>query len=131
CCRDIRVLCHDIQDFITKSLDVHTTKKENLDSLSYFQENQETESWSNFAISDKKPRFTSYFQENQETESWSNFAISDNFKNKENQDFKSWKYWSEKPNLVTKAYWISCTTLNEPILRPNGSQDQVLEKMAH
>ncbi|MFQ6669721.1 hypothetical protein Gotur_034852 [Gossypium turneri] len=39
-----------IQDFISKALDVYTKEKENQDSLSCFQENQETESWSNFAI---------------------------------------------------------------------------------
>ncbi|MBA0739691.1 hypothetical protein Gogos_012930, partial [Gossypium gossypioides] len=41
-----------IQDFVTKALDTHTTEKENQDSLSCFQENQETKSWSNFAVSD-------------------------------------------------------------------------------
>ncbi|KAH1098071.1 hypothetical protein J1N35_014992, partial [Gossypium stocksii] len=51
-----------------------------------------------------------------------------NFKNQENQDFKSWKSSSEKPNLAAKAHWTSCTSLNEPISRANGSQDQVLEK---
>ncbi|MFQ6659583.1 hypothetical protein Gotur_028429 [Gossypium turneri] len=39
-----------IQDFISKALDAYTKEKENQDLLSYFQENQETESWSNFAI---------------------------------------------------------------------------------
>ncbi|KAK5845503.1 hypothetical protein PVK06_001693 [Gossypium arboreum] len=39
-----------IQDFVTKALNAHTTKKENQDSLSYFQENQETESLSNFVV---------------------------------------------------------------------------------
>ncbi|MFQ6667549.1 hypothetical protein Gotur_033521, partial [Gossypium turneri] len=53
-----------IQDFISKVLDAYTKEKENQDSLSCFQENQETESWSNFAV------------------------LSD-FKNQENQDFKS------------------------------------------
>ncbi|KAH1056669.1 hypothetical protein J1N35_034734 [Gossypium stocksii] len=63
--KQIRVkLNMTIQEFITKALDVHTTEKENQDSLSYFQENQEIEFWSNF-------------------------VVSDNFKNQENQDFKS------------------------------------------
>ncbi|MFQ6669412.1 hypothetical protein Gotur_034664, partial [Gossypium turneri] len=39
-----------IQDFISKALDAYTKEKDNQDSLSYFQENQETESWSNFTI---------------------------------------------------------------------------------
>ncbi|MFQ6659042.1 hypothetical protein Gotur_028081 [Gossypium turneri] len=33
-----------VQDFISKALDVYTKQKENQDSLSCFQENQETES---------------------------------------------------------------------------------------
>ncbi|KAH1056445.1 hypothetical protein J1N35_034510 [Gossypium stocksii] len=53
-----------IQDFVTKALDAHTTKKENQDSISCFQENQVAEYWSNF-------------------------AVSGNFKNQVNQDFKS------------------------------------------
>ncbi|MFQ6664273.1 hypothetical protein Gotur_031448 [Gossypium turneri] len=39
-----------IQDFISKALDAYTKEKQNQDSLSCFQENQETESWSNFAV---------------------------------------------------------------------------------
>ncbi|MFQ6640036.1 hypothetical protein Gotur_014841, partial [Gossypium turneri] len=69
-----------VQDFISKALDVCTKEKENQDSLSCFQENQETESWSNFAV------------------------LSD-FKNQENQDFKSWKSWPKKLNLAAKAHW--------------------------
>ncbi|MFQ6626053.1 hypothetical protein Gotur_006341 [Gossypium turneri] len=53
-----------IQDFISKALDAYTKGKKNQDSLSCFQENQETKSWSNLAV------------------------LSD-FKNQENQDFKS------------------------------------------
>ncbi|MFQ6666606.1 hypothetical protein Gotur_032898, partial [Gossypium turneri] len=88
-----------IHDFISKALDAYTKEKENQDSLYYFQENQETESWSNFAV------------------------LSD-FKNQENQDFKSWKSWSKKPNLVAKAHWISVTSINEPISGKNGLQAQ-------
>ena len=55
-----------IQDFISKALDAYTKEKENHDSLSCFQKNQETESWSSF-------------------------AVLSNFKYQENQDFKSWK----------------------------------------
>ncbi|MFQ6643225.1 hypothetical protein Gotur_017387, partial [Gossypium turneri] len=88
-----------IQDFISKALDAYTKEKENQDSLSYFQENQETESWSNFAV------------------------LSD-FKNQENQDFKSWKSWPKKPNLTAKAHWISVTSINEPISGKNGLQAQ-------
>ncbi|MFQ6648483.1 hypothetical protein Gotur_021436, partial [Gossypium turneri] len=69
-----------VQDFIRKALDAYTKEKENQDSLSCFQENQKTESWSNFAV------------------------LSD-FKNQENEDFKSWKSWSKKPNLAVKAHW--------------------------
>ncbi|MFQ6652623.1 hypothetical protein Gotur_024397, partial [Gossypium turneri] len=69
-----------IQEFISKAIDAYTKEKENQDSLSCFQENQETEFWSNFAV-------------------WSDF------KNQENQDFKSWKSWSKKPNLAAKAHW--------------------------
>ncbi|KAH1046775.1 hypothetical protein J1N35_037559 [Gossypium stocksii] len=57
-------LSETIQCFVTKALDVYTIEKENQDSISCFQENQETESWSNF-------------------------TVLDNFKNQENQDFKS------------------------------------------
>ena len=53
-----------IQEFVSKALDAYTREQENQDSLSCFQENQETESWPNFAV-------------------WSDF------KNQENQDFKS------------------------------------------
>ncbi|MFQ6667707.1 hypothetical protein Gotur_033627, partial [Gossypium turneri] len=53
------------------------------------------------------------FQENQETESWSNFALLSDFKNQENQDFKSWKPWSKKLNLTAKAHWISVTSIND------------------
>ncbi|MFQ6659463.1 hypothetical protein Gotur_028362, partial [Gossypium turneri] len=88
-----------IQDFIRKALDAYTKEKENQDSLSCFQENQETESWSNLAV------------------------LSD-FKNQENQDFKSWKSWSKKLNLAAKAHWISVTSINEPISRENGLQTQ-------
>ncbi|MFQ6665800.1 hypothetical protein Gotur_032410, partial [Gossypium turneri] len=88
-----------IQDFISKALDAYTKEKENQDSLSCFQENQETESWSNFAV------------------------LSD-FKNKKNQDFKSWKSWPKKLNLVAKAHWISVTSINEPISGENGLQAQ-------
>ncbi|MFQ6653818.1 hypothetical protein Gotur_025039, partial [Gossypium turneri] len=88
-----------IQDFISKALDAYTKEKENQDSLSCFQENQETESWSNFAV------------------------LSD-FKNQENQDFKSWKSWSMKLNLAAKAHWISVTSINDPISGENGLQAQ-------
>ncbi|MFQ6665326.1 hypothetical protein Gotur_032094, partial [Gossypium turneri] len=88
-----------IQDFISNALDVYTKEKENQDSLSCFQENQEAESWSNFAV------------------------LSD-IKNQENQDFKSWKSWSKKPNLAAKAHWISVTSVNEPISGANGLQAQ-------
>ena len=93
-----------VQDFISKASDVYTMEKENQDSLSCFQENQETESWSNF-------------------------AISNDFKNQENQDFKSWKSWPKKLNLAAKAHWISVTSINEPISGENGLQAQVLEDM--
>ncbi|MFQ6636842.1 hypothetical protein Gotur_013548, partial [Gossypium turneri] len=86
-----------IRDFISKALDAYTKEKENQDSLSCFQENQEIESWSNFAI------------------------LSD-FKNQENQDFKSWKSWSKKPNLAAEMHWISVTSINEPILGKSGLQ---------
>ncbi|MFQ6655095.1 hypothetical protein Gotur_025797, partial [Gossypium turneri] len=88
-----------IQDFISKALYAYTKEKENQDSLFCFQENQETESWSNFAV------------------------LSD-FKNQENQDFKSWKSWSNKLNLAAKAHWISVTSINEPISGKNGLQAQ-------
>ncbi|MFQ6667164.1 hypothetical protein Gotur_033275, partial [Gossypium turneri] len=88
-----------VQDFISKALDACTKEKENQDSLSCFQENQETESWSNFTI------------------------LSD-FKNQENQDFKSWKSWPKKLNLVAKAHWISVTSINKPISRENRLQAQ-------
>ncbi|MFQ6631003.1 hypothetical protein Gotur_008538, partial [Gossypium turneri] len=84
---------------LSKALDVYTKEKENQDSLFCFQENQETESWSNFVV------------------------LSD-FKNQGNQDFKSWKSWSKKPNLATKAHWISVTSINEPIAGENRSQAQ-------
>ncbi|MFQ6663147.1 hypothetical protein Gotur_030774, partial [Gossypium turneri] len=88
-----------IQEFVSKALDADTKEQENQDSLSCFQENQETESWSNFAI-------------------WSDF------KNQENQDFKSWKSWSKKSNLAAKTHWISITSINDPILEKNRSQAQ-------
>ncbi|MFQ6631018.1 hypothetical protein Gotur_009934, partial [Gossypium turneri] len=88
-----------IQDFISKALDAYTKEKENQDSLSCFQENQETESWSNLAV------------------------LSD-FKNQENQDFKSWKSWPKKPNLVAMVQWISITSINKPILGENRLQAQ-------
>ncbi|MFQ6653175.1 hypothetical protein Gotur_024706, partial [Gossypium turneri] len=88
-----------IQDFISKALDTYTKEKENKDSLSCFQEIQETESWSNFVV------------------------LSD-FKNQENQDFKSWKSWSKKLNLAAKVHWISITSINEPISGENGLQAQ-------
>ncbi|MFQ6668398.1 hypothetical protein Gotur_034061, partial [Gossypium turneri] len=88
-----------IQEFISKALDAYTKEKENEDSVSCFQENQETESWSNFVV------------------------LSD-FKNQENQDFKSWKSWSKKPKLATKAHWISFTSINEPISGENGLKAQ-------
>ena len=91
-----------IQDFISKALDAYTKEKENQDSLSCFQENQEIESWPNF-------------------------AVRSNFKN---QDFKSWKSWSKKPNLAAKAHWISVTSINEPISVEDGIQAQVLEGKA-
>ncbi|MFQ6663034.1 hypothetical protein Gotur_030691, partial [Gossypium turneri] len=69
-----------IQEFVSKALDAYTKDKENQDLFSCFQENQETESWPNFAV-------------------WSDF------KNQENQDFKSWKSWSKKSNLAAKAHW--------------------------
>ncbi|MFQ6650315.1 hypothetical protein Gotur_022315, partial [Gossypium turneri] len=68
-----------VQDVINKALDAYTKEKENQDSLSCFQENQEIESWSNFSV------------------------LSD-FMNQENQDFKSWKSWSKKLNLPAKAH---------------------------
>ncbi|MFQ6624213.1 hypothetical protein Gotur_003637, partial [Gossypium turneri] len=88
-----------IQDFISKALDAYTKEKQNQDPLSCFQENEGTESWSNFAF------------------------LSD-FKNQKNQDFKSWKSWSKKPNLAAKAHWISVMSINKPILRENRSQAQ-------
>ena len=91
-----------IQDFISKALDVYTKEKENQDSLSCFQENQETESWPNF-------------------------AVRRDFKNQENQDFKSWKSWSKKPNLAAKTHWISITSVNDPILVGDGSQPKFLK----
>ena len=69
----------------------------------------------------------SCFQENQEIESWPNFAVRSDFKNQENQDFKSWKSWSKKPNLAAKARWISITSVNDPILVGDGSRAQILE----
>ena len=39
-----------IPNFISKALDAYTKEKENQDSLSCFQENQETESWPNLVI---------------------------------------------------------------------------------
>ncbi len=92
-----------IQEFVSKALDAYMKERENQDSLSYFQENQETESWSNFVV------------------------LSD-FKNQENQDFKSWKSWPKKPNLAVKAHWISVTSINEPISGENGLQVQMLEE---
>ncbi|MFQ6665284.1 hypothetical protein Gotur_032060 [Gossypium turneri] len=68
-----------IQEFVSKALDAYMKEKENQDSLSCFQENQETEPWPNFAV-------------------WSDF------KNQENQDFKSWKSWSKKLKLATNAH---------------------------
>ncbi|MFQ6654339.1 hypothetical protein Gotur_025378, partial [Gossypium turneri] len=98
--RQIRVkLNGTIHDFISKALEAYTKEKENQDSLSCFQENQETESWSNFAV------------------------LSD-FKNQENQDFKSWKSWSKKLNLAAKAHWIAVTSINRPILGENRLQAQ-------
>ncbi len=91
-----------VQDFISKASDVYTMEKENQDSLSCFQENKETESWSNCAV------------------------LSD-FKNQENQDSKSRKSWSKKLNLAAKAHWISVTSINEPISIENELQAQVLE----
>ena len=91
-----------IQELVSKALDAYTREQENQDSLSCFQENQETESWPNLAV-------------------WSDF------KNQENQDFKSWKSWSKKPNLAAKAHWISITSINELILEENELQAQVLE----
>ncbi|MFQ6664713.1 hypothetical protein Gotur_031733, partial [Gossypium turneri] len=88
-----------IQEFVSKALDAYTKEKENQDSLSCFQENQEIESWSNFAV-------------------WSDF------KNQGNQDFKSWKSWSKKPNLAAKAHWISVTSINKPISVEDGLQAQ-------
>ncbi|MFQ6664057.1 hypothetical protein Gotur_031292, partial [Gossypium turneri] len=88
-----------IQNFISKALDAYTKKKENQDSLSCFQENQETESWSNL-------------------------DVLNDFKNQENQDFKSWKSWSKKPNLAAKAHWISVTSINQPISGRNRLQTQ-------
>ncbi|MFQ6626156.1 hypothetical protein Gotur_004751 [Gossypium turneri] len=79
-----------VQDFISKALDAYTKEKENKNSLSCFQENQETESWSNL-------------------------AVLSGFKNQENQDFKSWKSWSKKLNLAAKVHWILVTSINEPI----------------
>ncbi|MFQ6624190.1 hypothetical protein Gotur_004155, partial [Gossypium turneri] len=88
-----------VQDFISKALDAYTKEKENQDSISCFQENQETESWPNFAV------------------------LSD-FKNQENQDFKSWKSSPTKLNLAAKVHWISVTSINEPISEENGFQAQ-------
>ncbi|MFQ6663568.1 hypothetical protein Gotur_031051, partial [Gossypium turneri] len=88
-----------IQGFINKALDAYIMEKENQDSLSCFQENQEIESWANL-------------------------AVSSDFKNQENQDFKSWKSWSKKPNLAAKAHWISVTSINEPISGNNRLQAQ-------
>ena len=72
----------------------------------------------------------SCFQESQETESWPNFAVWSDFKNQENQDFKSWKPWSKKPNLAAKVHWISVTSINDPISVGDGLQAQVLEGKA-
>ncbi len=72
----------------------------------------------------------SCFQENQETEYWPNFAVWSDFKNQENQDFKSWKSWSKKPNLAAKVHWISVMSINEPISVGDGLQAQVLEGKA-
>ncbi|MFQ6653992.1 hypothetical protein Gotur_025132, partial [Gossypium turneri] len=89
----------NIQEFVSKALDAYIKERENQDSLSCFQENQETESLPNFAV-------------------WSDF------KNQENQDFKSWKSWSKKPNLVAKAHWISVTSINDSISVRDGSHAQ-------
>ena len=94
-----------IQELVSKALDAYTREQENQDSLSCFQENQEIESWPNF-------------------------AVRRDFKNQENQDFKSWKSWSKKPNLAAKAHWISVTSINEPILVENGLQAQLLDGKA-
>ena len=91
-----------IQELVSKALDAYTREQENQDSLSCFQENQEIESWPNF-------------------------AVRRDFKNQENQDFKSWKSWSKKPNLAAKARWISITSVNDPISVGDGSQAQILE----
>ena len=91
-----------IQELVSKALDAYTREQENQDSLSCFQENQETESWPNLAV-------------------WSDF------KNQENQDFKSWKSWSKKPNLAAKEHWISVMSINDPNLVGDGSQAQILE----
>ena len=91
-----------IQDIVSKALDSYTREQENQDSLSCFQENQETESWPNF-------------------------AVRRDFKNQENQDFKSWKSWSKKLNLAAKAHWISVTSINHSISVKDGSQAQVFE----
>ena len=95
-----------IQELVSKALDAYTREQENQDSLSCFQENQEIESWPNF-------------------------AVRRDFKNQENQDFKSWKSWSKKLNLVAKAHWISITSINEPISVGDGLQAQVLEGKAN
>ncbi len=39
-----------IQEFVSKALDAYTKERENQDSLSCFQENQETKSWPNFVV---------------------------------------------------------------------------------
>ncbi len=91
-----------IQEFVSKALDAYKKERENQDSLSYFQENQETESWPNF-------------------------AVRRDFKNQKNQDFKCWKSWSKKPNLAAKTYWISVTSVNDPISEEDGSRAQILE----
>ncbi|MFQ6652009.1 hypothetical protein Gotur_024083, partial [Gossypium turneri] len=88
-----------VEDFICKAIDAYTKEKENQDSLSCIQENLETESWSNFTV------------------------LSD-FKNQENQDFKSWKSWPKKLNLAAKAHWISVKSISESSLGENRFQAQ-------
>ncbi|PPD86699.1 hypothetical protein GOBAR_DD16349 [Gossypium barbadense] len=51
-------------------------------------------------------------------------------KERENQDFKYWESWSKKPNLATKAHWMSITSINDSISVGDGLQAQILEGKA-
>ncbi|PPD68232.1 hypothetical protein GOBAR_DD34891 [Gossypium barbadense] len=83
-----------------------------------------------FLVKDMATMMVVKLLENQETESWSNLAVLSDFKNQENQDFKSWKSSPKKSNLAAKAHWISVTSIDEPISGENGLQAQMLEETA-